>query len=100
MMPTLPAQEEINGGLGDEAYDYEWDGEVTGLVPYFGPSWDDLHEGERAGCVAGPLTPQPASQPARPLAGLLIVCHVTLTGWRLCRGGLGRHDDAGSARDA
>eukprot|EP01047_Picozoa_sp_COSAG01_P073798 COSAG01_NODE_12137_length_1795_cov_1.484670_2_plen_66_part_00 len=64
MMPTPPVQEEINGGLGDEAYDYEWDGEVTGLVPYFGPSWDDLHEGERAGCGGPSPHTQPASQPA------------------------------------
>ena len=29
----------------DCRYDYEWDGELTGLVPYFGDDWDNLPEG-------------------------------------------------------
>jgi hypothetical protein len=35
----------IQGGLSDDNYTYEWDGEVTGLVPYFGDDWEDLPEG-------------------------------------------------------
>lgn len=40
--------DEIQAGLGDEHYDYEWDGEVIGLVPYFGDDWDNLPEGPLA----------------------------------------------------
>ena len=40
--------ETIAGGLEDEKYEYEWDAEVTGLVPYFGDEWSDLPEGEPA----------------------------------------------------
>ena len=39
-------QETIASGLEDEAYSYEWDAEVTGLVPFFGDEWADLPEGE------------------------------------------------------
>jgi hypothetical protein len=42
--------EEIQAGLGDEDYDYEWDGEITGLVPYFGDDWDNLPEGAPPAC--------------------------------------------------
>ena len=38
-------QIEIARGLGDEDYDYVWDGEIISLVPYFGDDWDDLPEG-------------------------------------------------------
>ena len=47
--------EEIQAGLGDEDYDYDWDGEVTGLVPYFGDDWENLPEGALR---ARPLLPR------------------------------------------
>lgn len=60
--------EEIQNGLGDEEYDYEWDGEVTGLVPYFGDDWDNLPEGTRTdacvSCMASTMSKRSGVWPA------------------------------------
>ena len=37
--------EVIQDGLSDDNYHYVWDGEVVGLVPYWGDDWEDLPEG-------------------------------------------------------
>ena len=37
--------ETIQDGLESDEYEFDWDGEVTGLVPYFGDDWENLPEG-------------------------------------------------------
>eukprot|EP01046_Picozoa_sp_COSAG06_P072005 COSAG06_NODE_20865_length_778_cov_1.251841_1_plen_112_part_10 len=64
--------EEIQAGLGDEDYDYDWDGEVTGLVPYFGDDWENLPEGALR------------ARPLLPRAPLARCCSAPLR-WRLTR---------------
>ena len=60
--------DEIQAGLGDEHYDYEWDGEVTGLVPYFGDDWDNLPEGALLDRLTIALLRWPGRQPCVPVA--------------------------------
>jgi hypothetical protein len=57
--------EEIQAGLGDEDYDYDWDGEVTGLVPYFGDDWENLPDGALRHARCSRARRLPAAAPLR-----------------------------------
>ena len=54
--------ETIQDGLESDEYEFDWDGEVTGLVPYFGDDWENLPEGAYRPCPTAALAAARASQ--------------------------------------